>query len=151
MQPCPCRSSLNYQDCCQPLHLGATADSAEALMRSRYSAFSLELVDYLIASHHPSKHSPNDRQGLQQSMQNTRWLNLQILDSEPDDRVEFIATYEENGKLGQLHERSNFVHENGHWYYLDGDLLPAPKISRNDSCPCGSGKKFKKCHFSTSS
>ncbi|UTW45887.1 YchJ family protein [bacterium SCSIO 12696] len=143
---CPCGSSLTYQDCCQPIHLGTPASSAEALMRSRYSAFSTGLIDYLITSHHPSRRTPNEHLELQQSMSNTRWLNLQIIASETDNTVEFIATYEEDGELGQLHERSNFVYENGHWYYLDGQLLPAAKINRNDPCPCGSGKKFKKCH-----
>ena len=145
MQNCPCGSQLSYAECCQPLHQGNPASSAEALMRSRYTAFSMGLVDYLVSSHHPSKRPPNERQALKQSMENTRWLNLQIMDSQPDC-VEFIATYEENGQLGQLRERSNFVRENGHWYYLNGELLPAPKISRNDFCPCGSDRKFKKCH-----
>ncbi|MCV6604461.1 MAG: YchJ family protein [Porticoccaceae bacterium] len=149
MQTCPCGSTLSYSVCCQPLHLGAAAASAEALMRSRYSAFSMGLVDYLISSHHPGQRTPNERQSLQQSMENTHWLKLQIIHSQCGDSkgvVEFIATCEEDGQLGQLRERSNFVRENGHWYYLDGELLPVAKISRNDPCPCGSGKKFKKCH-----
>ncbi|MGS2723313.1 YchJ family protein [Porticoccus sp. GXU_MW_L64] len=146
MPTCPCGSDQNYSHCCQPLHRGAAASSAEALMRSRYSAFSMGLIDYLISSHHPGKRTPNDRHNLQQTMENTRWLNLQIIDSTSENSVEFIATYEEKGGLGQLHERSSFVHENGHWYYLDGDQLTSPKINRNDPCPCGSGKKFKKCH-----
>lgn len=115
-------------------------------MRSRYSAFRKGLVDYLVETLHPDKRQADDREVLAQTIANTHWLNLQVISSSTD-QVEFIAIYEEQGELGQLHERSRFVQENGHWLYLDGDILPAQvNAGRNDPCPCGSGKKFKKCH-----
>jgi len=60
--------------------------------------------------------------------------------------VEFAAFYKTNDTTGQLHEKSKFIHENDQWYYLDGLLLDLLKIGRNDSCWCGSNKKYKKCH-----
>lgn len=121
-------------------------------MRSRYSAFSKQLIDYLIETHHPSKRQPDDRTVLTNSMAGTQWLKLQIVDTQEGLKgdssgvVEFIATYSENGQLGQLHERSDFVFDD-RWYYLSGEIFPSKiTVGRNDPCPCGSGKKFKKCH-----
>ncbi|EAX7120348.1 hypothetical protein AIW16_22500, partial [Salmonella enterica] len=56
--------------------------------------------------------------------------------------VSFIARFSEQGKTGAIIERSRFIKENGQWYYIDGTR---PQLGRNDPCPCGSGKKFKKC------
>lgn len=120
-------------------------------MRSRYTAFTQGNIDYLIATHHPSKRTMSDRQTLQQSIQNTAWLGLTVLATEqgqPEDDtgiVEFVARYQ-SGAMGQMHERSRFKKQKGRWFYLDGDLLPPVAPKRNDPCWCGSGKKFKQCH-----
>ena len=146
---CPCGSQLKYADCCQRLHLGkAKASNAEQLMRSRYSAFVQQNIDYLIDTLHPTQRQTDDREVLQQTCQNTRWLGLQIVksqDKKDTAKVEFVAFYEDS-PIGQLHERSNFVLEAGLWFYLDGEFLPAIKLGRNDRCICGSGKKLKHCH-----
>lgn len=146
---CPCGRDKQYIDCCQPLHLGQQiAADAETLMRSRYSAFVKHEIDYLLTTLHPDKRQSDDRQTLQQTCHNTRWLGLQIVDFEPGEEiaaVEFTAFYDDN-PVGQLHERSQFMFENGRWFYVDGDLLPAVKISRNAVCFCSSGRKFKHCH-----
>jgi SEC-C motif-containing protein len=82
------------------------------------------------------------------------WQKLEILRSEAggendaEGRVEFKAHWLIGGRRGYLHETSRFLKEDGRWYYLDGQTHPAPaagKTGRNDPCPCGSGKKFKKC------
>lgn len=156
--PCPCGSQRPFSDCCQPLLSNeAYAKTAEALMRSRYSAFATGNIDYLIATLHPSKRQPQDRELLQGALHNTCWLGLQVRaceqGRETDERgtVEFIATWSEGGQSGFLHERSRFVKDSDRWYYVDGDLFNTTgksiaKPGRNDPCWCGSGKKFKKCH-----
>jgi SEC-C motif-containing protein len=138
-----------YKECCQPLHLNkSVAEDAEKLMRSRYSAFQLGLVDYLLDTLHPSKRHPGERQALQESVNNTQWLGLKILDHKSANNlaeVEFVAFYEDD-PVGQLHERSRFTREAGRWFYHDGLFLPAVKLGRNENCFCGSGRKFKQCH-----
>lgn len=154
-QPCPCGAGEPYGSCCEPLHLGAAAPTAEHLMRSRYSAFCLSKIDYLLATLHPSQRQPNDRANLLQTLSRTKWTRLRILATnrgaagDDSGRVEFVATYHEGGIARRLHERSDFVKENDRWYYHSGEhenLAPSPKPGRNQPCWCGSGKKYKKCH-----
>ncbi|MDB9527834.1 YchJ family protein [Oscillatoria sp. CS-180] len=149
---CPCGSRLSYATCCQPYLSGTTiAPTAEALMRSRYTAYCKGNIDYLVNTHHASKRTANIRVALSKSMPQTTWLKLTVLDTEqgqPEDNtgiVEFIARYEAEG-YGQIHERSRFKKQKGRWFYLDGDHLPPVEPKRNDPCWCGSGKKFKQCH-----
>lgn len=146
---CPCQSGLTYQDCCAPLHeQTTTAQTAEQLMRSRYAAYVMAKIDYLIETMHPSQRHPDDRAQLQRSIETTQWLGLQIRSHQQQQdqaEVEFIAFYQDN-PIGQLHERSYFVRENDRWFYIDGVFLPPVKLGRNDPCFCGSGKKFKRCH-----
>ncbi|HEC58319.1 MAG TPA: YchJ family protein [Methylophaga sp.] len=147
--PCPCCSNQTYQKCCQKLHNGdLTAASAEQLMRSRYSAFVVGDIGYLIKTLHPDKRQVDDEVVLRQTIEQTRWLGLKIIahkSAENNATVEFIAFYQDD-VIGQLHERSHFIKQNGQWFYVDGEMLPAVKLSRNDLCFCGSGKKLKKCH-----
>ncbi len=123
-------------------------------MRSRYSAFSKGDIDYLIASHHPSKRQPNHRTSLANTIEQTTWLGLKIVSSappQPNDTtgyVEFAAFYQQAGQstVEQLHEKSEFTKQSGQWYYLQGQLLDPIQLGRNDLCWCGSGKKYKRCH-----
>ena len=123
IESCPCGTSRAYADCCGPLHAGAPAADAEALMRSRYSAYVRGLEDYLLASWHPSTRP--GALGLA-AMPKTKWLRLQVnarRDIDPDHaEVEFVAKFIEGGRHGQLVERSRFLREDGRWYYLDGDV-----------------------------
>lgn len=149
MSTCPCGSSLSLALCCGPLHDGQPAASAEQLMRSRYSAFVLGLGDYLVHSWHPAHLGGLTADQL--SHTDTRWDGLEILAARggpADDTgmVEFRAWFKEEDERHCLHERSRFVRHQGRWVYADGEQDPAPlKIGRNDPCPCGSGKKHKKC------
>jgi SEC-C motif-containing protein len=115
-------------------------------MRSRYSAYVLKNSAYLRDTWHPSTRP----QELELGHDDTPWLRLQIIATdkgragESEGEVEFAAFY----RGGQLHERSRFVCEGGRWFYLDGEMLPPLKEERpgrNAPCPCGSGKKYKRC------
>ncbi|MCP4186474.1 MAG: YchJ family protein [Gammaproteobacteria bacterium] len=149
---CFCGSNRNFSSCCQPfLNQEEIPTTAEELMRSRYSAFNTGNVDYLVGTLLPEKRMENDRPQIQNTIDNIQWLGLKIIaeSNRPGNEVEFMAFFEEeNGGTGQLHERSSFIQQNGKWYYVDGVHLPAVKPGRNDLCFCGSGKKFKACHYS---
>lgn len=121
---CPCQSGRRYADCCRALHEGGCAADAVALMRSRYSAFVRKDERYLRASWHASTR-PDE---LDLRHDETRWLGLRIVahGSDGPDRawVEFIARFRHGGTSAQrLHERSRFVREQLHWYYVDGEFL----------------------------
>ncbi|MEC5388183.1 YchJ family metal-binding protein [Uliginosibacterium sp. H3] len=121
--PCPCGKGI-YATCCQPLHAGAAAGTAESLMRSRYSAFVLQLADYLQASWHASTR-PAELSF--DGDEPTKWIALDVrAQAEQGDSatVEFIARYKVSGRAQRLHEISRFVREQGRWYYVDGEILP---------------------------
>jgi len=149
---CYCNSQKNYNECCFPFLSGSLkAENPEQLMRSRYSAFCTKDVQYLISTHHPSRQKADELELLTQTFRNTHWLGLKILktqESRTDIQigyVEFVAFYQ-NSEIGQLHENSKFIYENGQWYYLDGVILEPLKFARNELCWCGSKKKYKRCH-----
>jgi SEC-C motif-containing protein len=122
-EPCPCDSRILYAECCGPLHAGAAAPTALALMRSRFSAFALGDAGYLARTWHPST-----RPASLDLDDDTRWRRLQIVDTvdgEADDAtgvVEFRASYLTPEGGGLLHERSRFTHDAGRWVYVDGDI-----------------------------
>ena len=121
---CPCGSGQAYAACCAAfLDNGALPDTAEQLMRSRYSAYVLMREDYLLRTWHESTRPA--RLDLQDAGP-VKWLGLKILRREAggvDDReaiVEFVARYQVNGRAERLHEVSRFVRDAGHWLYVDG-------------------------------
>ena len=156
--PCDCGSGTEYMACCGRLVTGREkAATAEALMRSRYTAYAREAVDYLVASQAPESRKPAlEREILRFSQAaDFEGLTIQATDlGEPGDvtgAVEFIAHYRVAGKRHIMHERSNFLFdpEADRWFYVNGSSIPsrsAKKVGRNEPCPCGSGKKYKKCH-----
>jgi SEC-C motif-containing protein len=122
---CPCGSNRNLIDCCGRYLDGIdTPPTAEALMRSRYTAFTLNCEDYLLATWHPSTRP--EALGLKEEVAN-KWIGLEIKRSELADAgnaiVEFVARYKVNGRAHRLHEVSRFVREEGRWFYVDGDLF----------------------------
>ncbi len=152
--PCPCGAGPDYRDCCDQFISGrAYPDSAEALMRSRYTAYTQANTAYLMATWHPSQRDDLTDESLSESARSLDWQRLEILHSLGDGQategvVEFKAWYQKEDQLFALHERSRFVREGKQWFYLDGQLNPPikrQKIGRNAPCPCGSGKKYKKC------
>jgi len=147
---CLCKSGLNYQDCCQAFHQQEVKPATcEQLMRSRFSAFCLQLGQYLFDTYHPDYRGSLSVAEL--SEPSLDWKNLSIISTnslEQTGFVEFKAWYTFEGQLNCHHERSNFVKEHEQWLYCDGTFYPSEKsgkIQRNDTCPCGSGKKYKKC------
>jgi SEC-C motif-containing protein len=120
---CPCEGGKPYKSCCEPLHAGTPAPNAEALMRSRYTAFVLGLDDYLLETWHP-KTRPSALNLADDP--STKWLGLQIKravnTSETSSIVEFVARYKLAGKATRLHETSQFERIDGRWYYLSGEF-----------------------------
>ncbi|WP_240183045.1 YchJ family protein [Pedobacter jeongneungensis] len=118
---CPCGSGFTFQHCCQPYHLSLkTAPTAEALMRSRYSAFVMADAGYLYETTHSSKRKDHSKSAYLNSAKNTKWLKLEIVFS-AFDVVEFKAHYlNKKFQTEVLHEKSNFRLEDGRWYYVDG-------------------------------
>ena len=145
---CPCQSGESYAHCCAPLHQGAQkAKTAEQLMRSRYAAYALQLVDYIIETTVPSQQSLLDKAALQQWAENTKWVGLEIVSYHPrvgktQSAVEFKAIFEVDGEKRVHHEKSLFVHTDGYWFFVD-PTVPLPAMKQ--LCVCGSGKKFKHC------
>ena len=127
-------------------------------MRSRYSAFVIGDLDYLQKISAGEAALKFNRAELALSLPDTEWLGLEISDTEAgqegDDRgsVTFTARFRENGRLHAQGERSEFRWVGGAWRYVRGEVDARPelaamtRVGRNDSCPCGSGKKYKKCH-----
>lgn len=126
--PCPCGSGKTYVACCGPLHGGSAAASAEALMRSRYSAYVLALEDYLLATWHPSTRPAELALAAEAAAgQAPKWLGLEVRKTAQQDAthasVEFVARYRIAGRGQRLHELSRFEKlDDGRWYYVDGDV-----------------------------
>ncbi|NDV24027.1 YchJ family protein [Desulfovibrio sp. JC022] len=158
MNECPCGSGNAYESCCEPYITGKEpAPTAEALMRSRYSAFAVKNVDYLGDTLAPESKHDYDENQVKNWAETSTWLGLEIVSTSKglvDDEtgeVEFIAKFRQQGAIHTHHEASRFEKRDGHWLYLEGDIVPPmpikkdKKVGRNEPCPCGSGKKYKKC------
>ncbi len=159
MEICPCGSSKPYAECCRPLISGERlAETAAQLMRSRYTAYVKKEIAWLRDSLHPGHRADYDEASSRAWADRAQWHGLEILGTAkggPGDQegtVEFVASFTENGARQEHRELSTFRKVGGAWYYEAGKALGArpvvrqgPKAGRNDPCPCGSGKKFKKC------
>lgn len=159
MELCPCGSGDTYAGCCEPLIRGERdAETAEVLMRSRYSAYAKVEIDYLYQTTHRSQRSTFNHEESAAWSKKAQWISLEVLRTEkggPDEDVgivEFVARYREKERLVNHHEIAEFVRGEGGWRFKDGHspkpeqaIRKGPKIGRNDPCTCGSGKKHKKC------
>ncbi len=123
---CPCKSRLSYALCCLPFHQGkAKPETAEQLMRSRYSAYFFRLVDYLVETTHPETRAPRLKQSLEKIIHQANWSYLTILGvaqggkEDKRGKVEFVAEYFVEGEAHELHEVSRFKRFKGAWKYLD--------------------------------
>ena len=151
-QECPCGGG-EFSSCCGPIiDESETAPTAERLMRARYSAYATGAIDFLEKSTHSRTRKLFDREGAERWSRDSRWLGLTILvaESSVPDRahVNFEARYEDKDGVAVFHrERSLFEREGGEWRFVSGGAIPAvsQKVGRNDACPCGSGRKYKKC------
>ncbi len=125
LDDCPCGSQRSSQECCLPIVEGKSlARTAEALMRSRYTAYVVENAEYLIHSWHPDYRPPSIT-----FVSNQKWLGLTIKSvrgegMESDQgTVEFVARFKVSGRAHRLHEVSRFEKPDGCWLYCDGELL----------------------------
>ena len=154
---CYCGSSINYSDCCQPLHKGEQfAPTALKLMKSRFAAYASKEIQYLVETTHESLEPVYE--DLEAWANATTWKKLEVVSSSnglkhnDTGEVEFKAFFlDQNGSPQVHHEKSQFKKENNKWFYSAGEINPSLQkevkhtIGRNDPCPCGSGKKHKKC------
>lgn len=156
---CACGSGMPFAECCAPYLSGQkNAPTAEALMRSRYTAYTRNDLDYIARTWHSATRPVLNKDESDNHAEKMQWLGLEIIATEAgmahdaEGMVEFIAHYQAQGVTGKMHEVSRFRREGGAWRYLDGkvdsrdaDTRNMPRVGRNDPCPCGSGKKYKKC------
>ena len=170
---CYCQSQKSFHECCEPLLKGERkARTAEELMRSRYTAYATAQIDYIQKTLAPESQKNFDRASSLKWAQESEWLGLEILktqkgeESDSKGTVEFLCRYKTEGETLEHHEVSEFKkNKNGDWVFVDGHshthkegeghqhhhpkvetlVREEPKIGRNDPCPCGSGKKYKKC------
>jgi SEC-C motif-containing protein len=154
-QSCPCGSGKNFGDCCEQILSGRRpAANAEELMRARFTAHVTHDFRFLHESHRPTAGKPYVAEEGTPVMQ---WTKLVVhaheTGSDSDKAfVDFSAYGTEEGVEKVLHEKAEFLRINGTWLYnREARLGPAPykasapKVGRNDPCPCGSGKKYKQC------
>ncbi|MGD9157403.1 MAG: YchJ family protein [Desulfobacteraceae bacterium] len=159
MEKCPCGSNKSYSECCQPVIQGTKdAGTAESLMRARYSAFVKTEIDFLYNTVSPEQQTDFNYEEATDWSNNSEWQGLEIIETVnggPDDEkgtVEFIARFKQDDQEIEHHELASFERIDSKWVFMDG-IVPkpkqvireAPKIGRNEPCPCGSGKKYKKC------
>lgn len=146
--PCPCGSGLSLQKCCAPLLADhSLAKTPEELMRSRYVAYVLKDENHLLRSWHKTS-----RPGAVSFENSIRWLGLEIFQAPlpAKDTGRGIVTYKvsfiQDNFLIEMREKSFFIWENNLWFYLHGELSTSRRnLSLNATCPCGSGKKYKRC------
>jgi SEC-C motif-containing protein len=154
---CPCGSGQNLDSCCGQYFENLAAPTAESLMRSRYSAHALGKAGYLADTLSAAQRADFDIAEFESAFGQTKWLGLEIRkttgggESDQTGTVEFVARCRDKNGPAIHHELSNFIREEGRWVFDDCVLNPkAPtrrveKTGRNQPCPCGSGKKYKKC------
>ncbi|MBR1871095.1 MAG: YchJ family protein [Kiritimatiellae bacterium] len=159
---CPCKSGSTFAECCRDVISGErSAKTAEELMRARYAAYATGNVEFLYRSSGPEVRAEFNEQETREWSRTTEWQGLEILategggENDEEGTVEFVAHYVAQGRSCAHREISTFRKIDGEWRFIDGILAneqpveqvrrAEPKVGRNDPCPCGSGKKYKKC------
>jgi len=152
---CPCDPQKNYLSCCEPYITGKkNPETAEALMRSRYTAYTMANIDYIKETMRGDALASFQEMDAKSRAKRVKWIKLHVLKSVIENSrtayVEFEASFVDASRLKSIHEKSEFNYEEGRWYYIRGVHLPTAHteqiISRNMNCPCGSQRKFKNCH-----
>ena len=155
---CPCGSGKEYGECCEPIIKGtALAASPEALMRSRYTAYAKHEIKWLKDSLEATQRSDFDEPSVTAWSNDSEWLGIEIKQTKTEEEknigwVEFIARFKQGNITRNHHELGEFHKVGGAWFFYDGRAVKqetvhkeGPDVGRNDPCPCGSGKKYKKC------
>ena len=122
---CYCENKKPYKACCEVFHLNnGKTETAEQLMRSRYSAFVLANGDYLMQTHHRSTRPTSEKKAIVKWAKSVEWIKLEVLETtkglekDIEGTVTFNAYFYDNGKVDVIHEKSAFIKENEKWYYL---------------------------------
>jgi SEC-C motif-containing protein len=156
---CPCGSGQTFDICCEPFLLEKTfPKTASQLMRSRYCAYAMSVIDYLYKTSGPGVRKEFDAENSRKWAESAKWNGMEIVMTEGGEEtdttgtVEFIARYAVKENEFKHHEVAQFEKLDGKWRFMDGKIFGAgpmrretPKVGRNDPCACGSGKKYKKC------
>ena len=159
MAECPCGSGLEFDKCCGIyIKNGIPAPTAEKLMRARYTAYAMGEIDFIMETHEVEKgDEENSRKATEDWSKGSVWQGLEILktakgmEGDTTGTVEFKAHFMVDRARHTHHELSRFEKKEGKWIFIDGQEINRPvkrdesKVGRNDPCPCGSGKKYKKC------
>lgn len=157
MNHCPCGSESDYGACCEPVITGKKqAETAEQLMRARYTAHVKVAIDFLFESTHPKYREGYDHEGTKVWAEESEWYGLEILETsaggaeDKEGEVTFTARFRDKEGLRSHHERGQFKKEKGRWLFTEGTMVKSKpvtvdKIGRNDPCSCGSQLKYKKC------
>ena len=154
MPLCPCGTKIKYTDCCEPfINANKNPQTPEELMRSRYTAYTQANIEYILKTMKAPAANHFEAQSAKKWSTTIKWMGLEVLKASLNNTkgfVEFIAHFNEQGKNTYIHEISEFHQINGVWFYVDGNFVQPkpttkPLIGRNDLCPCGSKRKYKKC------
>ena len=157
MSDCHCGLNKPFIECCGPyLNKEKVADTAEILLRARYSAFVEGDIQFIEDSHSPLTKDQFTREDTKSWAEMSTWKGLTIqktqIMSDSETQIEFEVRYEMEEENKIHHELSVFKKQDGLWYFHSGKGVPRtivrdePKVGRNEPCPCGSNKKYKKCH-----
>ncbi|MCE3044292.1 YchJ family protein [Legionella sp. 16cNR16C] len=159
MNFCPCGSQLDYTVCCGILiDQGGKPATPEALMRSRYTAYTKANIPYIVKTMKGKPLAHFNESDAKEWAEQADWLGLEVLEALfPCEKanqgfVEFVARYHQSGLIKSIHERSEFLLDEGQWYYIDGHPphhtrpTKTQRMSQNTACFCGSLKKYKNCH-----
>ncbi|WP_196889098.1 YchJ family protein [Aureivirga sp. CE67] len=126
-QNCPCGKNTSLENCCLPIIKGEKkAKTAEELMRSRYTAYTLADIDYIMKTHHHTSRPLSEYVEIQKWAKRVKWLKLEVLktkkgtETDTEGFVEFKAHFKELFKKKIIHENSYFVKENEEWFYVSG-------------------------------
>ncbi len=131
--------------------------SARELLETRYQAFKDGNIDFIVETTHPESRNQHERKDIEAWANNSKWLGLEVEKEENEAEhtwITFTVRYQEkdNEEPIEHEEKALFRLHEGKWYYFDSTFPKAktyqrekPKVGRNDPCPCGSGKKYKKC------
>lgn len=159
MIQCPC-GSASFTNCCESVIQLQSATTALSLMKSRYTAYCIGDAEYLYNTVQSKNRKHYNRNEIVQWSKENIWLKLEIIrcqngtSTDTTGIVEFKAYYRDASGHEQIHhEISNFCKEHDRWFYVDGKFVPqksqtSASTDRNALCPCGSGKKYKKCCLS---
>jgi len=153
MTLCPCGSKHHFDECCGPIIAGAPAPSAEALVRSRYTAFATHALDHVARTHAPEVRDDFNRAEAERLAEQCEWLGLEIrraTETGDTAEIEFVVRFRRDRQDLARATVSNFRRDNGQWLYVSSAnpriaQRHVTKVGPNDPCPCNSGKKAKKC------